>query len=369
MTSEPVLSPRALNRATLQRQLLLEPSKLSVTAAVEHLVGLQHQAPNAPYFALRARLAHFDAQALTSLMQQRKLVRCAMMRSTLHLVSARDVLALRPTLQAVQKRGLLASRGRDLKELDLDAVAEAGNQLLCAKPLNSNQLGKALAERWPARDATSLAMAVRALHALVHVPPAGSWNSFQNAVLLPAPAWLGNPMTTDDAPDKMVLRYLAAFGPATGPDITTWSGLTGVAETLALLGPRLRRYRDEQGRVLHDLKRATLPDPDTPAPVRLLGEFDNLVLSHADRSRLMDDARRPHIVTFNGQVRSLVLIDGRVQGTWKIARPKAGAELAIEPFRKLSTAEREAVTAEANAVLDFAAADTPRRTVSFAKPS
>lgn len=366
-TAEPVLKLRALNRATLQRQMLLERSRHSIPTAVEHLVGLQHQAPNAPYFALWTRLARFDAPALTTLMQQRRLVRCAMMRGTLHLVSARDLLALRPVLQPVLKRALYASHGRHLQELDLHALADAGRALLCAQPLNSGELGKALAEHWPGRDSNALAMGVRTAEALVHVPPAGTWDSHQNAVLLPAQAWLGQPLAGSDSPDKIVLRYLSAFGPASAQDIATWSGLKGLAETLERLSPRLRRYRDEQGRVLHDLQRTPLPDPDTPAPVRLLGEFDNLVLSHADRRRVLAEEHRSRVMTVNGQVRGCVLVDGFVQGTWKLVRDKQQAELVVEPFRQLKAAERDAVSAEAQRTLAFAAGDAAQQRVQFAR--
>ncbi|MBX3621565.1 MAG: AlkZ family DNA glycosylase [Rhizobacter sp.] len=368
-TPEPVLSRRALNRATLQRQLLLERSTLAIPAAVERLAGLQHQTPNAPYFALHARLSHFDAAALTTLMTRRRLVRCAAMRSTLHLLSARDLLAWRRALDPTLRRALLASHGRHLKGLDLDAVAAAGRALLCAQPHTLGQLGQALAARWAGHDANALAVAVRCTEALVHVPPAGTWNSFRNALLLPADAWLGRPLEADAAPDAMVLRYLAAFGPASAADIATWSGLGALAEVLQRLAPRLRRYRDDDGRLLYDLRRTSLPDADTPAPVRLLGEFDNLVLSHADRRRLLADEHRPQVMSINGLVRPCVLVDGEVQGTWKLDRAGREATLVVTPFRRLRPAERAAVQAEAQRTLAFAAVESARHRIRITKAS
>jgi hypothetical protein len=366
-SEEPVLSLQALNRATLQRQLLLSRSPLSPAAAVERLAGLQHQSPNAPYWALWARLQRFDVGTLTRLMAERRLLRIALMRSTLHLVSAGDLLAFRPVLRHVMMRALMASHGRHLKGVDLEALAEEGRRLLCAEPLTLGQLGQRLAERWPGHDTNALAVAARCAEPLVHVPPAGSWNHFQNAWLLPADVWLNKPLPSDTSPDALILRYLAAFGPASAADIGTWSGLTALQEPLQRLAPRLRRFRDEEGRLLHDLPRAPRPDPDTPAPVRLIGEFDNLVLSHADRRRVMDEGDRTRIITANGQVMPCVLIDGRVAGTWKIASARRTATLTLTPLRTWTSQEREAVRPEAERALAFAAPEADRRQVDVAR--
>lgn len=364
-SAEPVLSLRTLNRATLQRQLLLSRARLAPTTAVERLAGLQHQSPNAPYWALWARLEGFSAPALTRLMAQRRLLRCAVMRGTLHLLSARDLLSWRPRVQPVLMRALLGNHGRHLQGLDLQALGQEGRALLCAEPLNLGQLGKRLAEGRPGRDSNALGVAVRCAEPLVHVPPAGTWESFQNAVLLPADVWLNEPLGHETSPDPMILRYLAAFGPASAQDIATWSGFGALQEALERLAPELRRYRDEEGRLLFDLRRARLPASDTPAPVRLTGEFDNLVLSHADRRRLLDDEHRPRVMTVNGLVRPCVLVDGRVQGLWKIETGKAGATLTVTPFRRFSSEERREIEHEAERALAFGAAQSEKRQVRF----
>jgi hypothetical protein len=364
--AEPVLGQRALNRATLQRQLLLARAKLAPTAAVEHLAGLQHQSPNAPYWALWARLEGFRAEALTRLMVQRRLLRCAAMRGTLHLLSARDLLSWRPRVQTMLMRALMSNHGRHLQGLDLAELGWEGRVLLCGEPLNLGQLGQRLAEQRPGRDTNALAVAVRCAQPLVHVPPAGTWDSFQNAVLLPADVWLGQPLGRETLPDPMILRYLAAFGPATAQDITTWSGIGAMQEALERLAPRLRRYRDEDGRLLLDLRNAHLPDADTPAPVRLTGEFDNLVLSHADRRRLLDDEHRGRIMTINGLVRPCVLVDGRVQGIWKIETGKAVATLTVTPFRRFSAEEQREISQEAERALSFGAPAGVKHGVRFA---
>jgi hypothetical protein len=360
---EPVLSLRALNRATLQRQMLLARSPLTPLAAVAQLAGLQHQSPNAPYWALWARLQRFDIATLTGLMAKKQLLRVALMRGTLHLVTAGDLLAWRPVLQHVLMRALQANHGRYLKGVDLAALAAEGRRLLCAEPLTLGQLGQRLAEHWPGHDTNALGVAMRCAEPLVHVPPAGSWNDFRNAWLLPADVWLQKPLGTGTTPDTLILRYLAAFGPASAQDIGTWSGLTALQEALQRLAPKLRRFRDEDGRLLVDLPRAPRPDPDTPAPVRLLGEFDNLVLSHADRRRLMDEEHRTRIITTNGQVMPCVLVDGRVSATWKIETGKAAATLTVKPLRPLTRAEREAIRPEAERALAFAAPAAPRHQV------
>lgn len=363
--AEPVLSPRALNRATLQRQLLLSRARVTPAAAVERLAGLQHQSPNAPYWALWARLEGFDPQALTTLMTRKRLLRCAAMRGTLHLLSARDLLAWRPRVQAMLMRALMSNHGRHLQGLDLAEVGWEGRVLLCAEPLNLGQLGTRLAERWPGHDTNALAVAVRCAQALVHVPPAGTWDSFQNALLLPADVWLGKPLGHETTPDPMILRYLAAFGPASAPDIATWGGFGALQEALARLAPKLRRYRDEDGRLLFDLRTARLPDADTPAPVRLTGEFDNLVLSHADRRRLVDDEHRGRLMTVNGLVRPCVLVDGRVQAIWKLEVGKAATTLTVTPFRRFNAEEQRDITEEAGRALAFAAGPGAKGQVRF----
>ncbi|SFK47817.1 winged helix DNA-binding domain-containing protein [Lysobacter sp. cf310] len=342
------LDTRALNRALLQRQSLLRPSSESPLAMIERLGGLQAQAPNPPYLGLWSRLAAFRPQQLTELMQGRQVVRATMMRGTLHLVSARDYLDWRATLQPMLRRLFLQSdQGRAVQGMDLDALGAAGLTLLARASLNATELGAALQPQWPQRDAAAMARWVRGVEPLIHVPPAGIWDSHRPAAFAPAAHWLGQPLSADDASEAMVLRYLAAFGPATAQDIAAWSGLQGVRAIVERLRPRLRTYRNAAGATLFDPVDAPAPEPDAPAPPRLLADFDNLLLAHADRSRIFDERHKAAVFTRNGIVRATVLIDGYVAGTWSMERGKDAATIAIVPFASLSKPQRAALDEQA----------------------
>ena len=351
-----VLSLRALNRATLARQMLLERRKLSVVQAVERLAGLQAQAPNPPYVGLWSRLEGFRREQLTEALKQRRIVRMSTMRATLHLMAARDALAWRPLLEPVHRRGLLGNHTRALEGIDHAAVVGAGRALLDESPLTSSELGQALAARWKDREPASLAALIRNNLPLVHLPPAGSWNSHQGAQLQPIGHWLGESAADVAAAtqDDLLLRYLAAFGPATLADAGAWSGLTGWKAVAERLRPQLRVFTGAQGQELFDLPRAPRPDPDTPAPPRLVAEWDNLLLSHVDRSRVMSEAHRARVFTVNGIVRGTVLLDGFVAGVWKIERAKHAATVVLEPFARWSKADRLGVQEEAMRLLAFA---------------
>lgn len=268
--ASPILSKRALNRALLARQLLLKRSDMPVHQAAQHLVGLQAQAPNPPYVALWTRLQNFRHEELSRLIMDRSIVRIALMRSTIHLVTAEDCLTLRPVLQSVQDRALKGTFGKKLAELDLDALAAAGRALLEAQPLTFSELGKRLQEQWPQSDATALAQAVRCSLPLVQVPPRGIWGASGQAAHTTAEAWLGRPLPQGQDPEAMLLRYLAAFGPASVKDMQVWSGLTRLREVVERLRPSLLSFRDKQGNELFDLPDAPRPDPLAPATPRFL---------------------------------------------------------------------------------------------------
>jgi hypothetical protein len=347
-----VLSTRALNRALLERQLLLERRALPVGAAVEHLVGLQAQSPMTSYFGLWSRLAAFEPGELAGLMENRGAVRISLMRSTIHLVTARDCLALRPVLQEVQDRNLYVGSpyGRRLDGIDIDELVGTGRALLDESPLTPGELGRALHERWPAHDAEALAYGVRNLAALVQVPPRGVWGKTGQTRLAPAESWLGAPLGTDTNPDAMILRYLAAFGPATAADVATWSGLTGVAGHMDRLRPELRTFSDERGRELFDVADGPLPDPDTPAPPRFLPEYDNSFLAHADRSRITPERRLEGLVGTRP-----LLVDGFVRGTWSIEKRGRGAvALVVYLGARTSKRERAAIAREGARLIEFA---------------
>ena len=351
-----VLTLRALNRALLARQLLLHRSPMSAEQAIEALVGLQAQSPNPPYIALWTRLEGFTADALGQLLLDRRVVRVALMRSTIHLVTAADCLMLRPLVQPVLDRELRGSaHGRNLAGVDVDEVVTAGRALVDERPLTGTALGELLRARWPDRYARSLAYTVRNRIPLVHIPPRGIWGKAGQPVVTSAEAWLGRPL--DDAPsiDTLILRYLGAFGPATVQDIQSWSGLARLREHVERLRSQLAVLRDENDTELFDLPDAPRPDPDTPSPPRFLGEFDNVLLSHADRRRIIPSDHRRRIATSNGMVPGAVLVDGFLRGTWRVVRQRRQATLVVQPFERFRKTDQRALADEGARLLEFVA--------------
>jgi hypothetical protein len=366
--SRAVLSRRALNRATLARQLLLRRADLSVSDAVAHLAGMQAQTPHTWYVGLWSRLARFRPEAVADLLTNRQLVRLALLRSTIHLVTAADCLAWRPIIQPVLERGMNSNFGKHLVGLDRDAFVAAGRALVDERPLTFAALGTRLAEQWPGRDQAALAQALRAWVPLVQVPPRGIWGRSGPIAHTSAEAWLGAEVSSAPAPQHMIQRYLAAFGPATVKDIQTWSGLTRLRAVVDALRPELVIFRDEQGQELFDLPSAPRPDPATPAPPRFLYDFDNLLLSHADRSRVITADYRRQVYEPHGPVPQLVLIDGFTSGDWKVTRERDTAMLTIRPFIHLSAQDTTALTEEGARLLDFVAADAATHDVQVTAP-
>jgi Winged helix DNA-binding domain len=363
-----VLGLRALNRATLERQLLLRRAKLPVPQAIERLVGLQAQTPHSWYVGLWTRLDGFGAEHAAELLDRREVVRIALMRSTIHLVTARDCLALRPLVQRVIERSMSGNFGKRLAGLDREALAAAGRGLVDERPLTFAELGKRLAEQWPDRDPAALVQGVRAWVPLVQVPPRGIWGRSGPIAHTSAEAWLGRPLSPDPSLEDLVLRYLGAFGPATVKDMQTWSGLTRLREVTDRLRPRLVGFRDEHGRELFDLPGAPRPDPDTPAPPRFLYDYDNLLLSHADRSRFVTDEYVEQGFAMDGPMPSIVLLDGFTNGTWKITSHRGRATLAIQPFKRLTRQDTAALSAEGARLLGFAAAGADIHDIHMAPP-
>ena len=364
-----VLGRRALNRALLERQMLLRRQEISVLGAIEHLAGMQAQEPQAPYVGLWARLEGFDPGELSALISTRRAVRASLMRSTIHLVSVRDCHTMRPLMQPVLSRAFSGSPfRRELEGLDLDALLAAGRELLEERPRTRAELGRTLGERWPGRDPQSLAQAVTFLTELVQVPPRGLWGESGQATWTTAEFWLGRPLDPDPSPDETLMRYLGAFGPATVADARAWSGLPGLREVFDRLRPRLVTFRDERGRELFDLPGAPLPDPDTPAPPRFLAEFDNALLSHADRSRIISEEHRKQL--FNDRMMRGVLLDGYACGSWRLERSRERTTLVVEPFEPLAAEDRDALAAEGERLLRFLAQPISAEAleVRFAEP-
>ncbi|MGP4021049.1 winged helix DNA-binding domain-containing protein [Saccharopolyspora sp. 5N708] len=352
------VSLRGLNRATLDRQLLLRRSERSAVAAIEHLVGMQAQAPFPPYFGLWTRLSRFEPDDLAQRLLDRSVVRIVLMRGTVHLVTAADCLLLRPLAQPIMDRELRSDTrfSAGIAGLDHAEIAAAGRELLDERPRTAAQLRPLLAERWPGRDPASLVQAVRNLLPLVQIPPRAVWGRSGQPTFATAETWLGRPLATDPALGDVLRRYLAAFGPATVVDMQTWSGLKGLKEVVSRLD--LRSVRDETGRELFDLPDAPLPDPEVPAPPRFLPPFDNLLLAHRDRTRVMQENDRKRLFDVkNGVLPGTFLVDGFLRGTWQLSRQQDTATLLVEPYRKLSEVDSDAVAREGHQLLAFAEPD------------
>ncbi len=328
------VTTRQLNRTTLARQLLVKRSVMSALDAIEHLVGMQAQAPLAPYFGLWSRLEHFTADDLSQLLLDRLAVRVVVMRGTIHLVSAADCHSLRPLMQPIMDRDLRtnAAHARALAGVDLVRLEHVAGELLAASPLTPKDLGARLAPDFPTIAPASLAHAARDLLSLVQVPPRAVWGKSGQPRLTTASAWLGAPSADLATIDEMVVRYLNAYGPALVNDIQAWCGLTRLREVTDRLGTALRTYRDEDGGELLDVADGTLIDDDVPAPVRMLAEYDNIVLSHADRRRMMTDETRAWMFAApNGIIPRALLVDGFVAGTWKITSTKNDTIVDVHP--------------------------------------
>jgi hypothetical protein len=348
-----VLDRRTLNRTLLARQLLLERVSPAVPDTIEHLVGMQAQVPRDPYITLWSRLRAFQPTDLERLFLDRAVVRMTLMRTTLHLVTARDAVQLRPAMQDVCARSFASSPfRRDVEGLDLDEVRDAGMEILGAETLTTAELGRRLAQRWPDRPANSLAYVVRYLLPVVQVPPRGLLSSTAAPRLAPVATWLGvdgASLRRPAAADEILLRYLRAFGPATTADVRTWSWLTAVKPVIDRLRPALRLYRDEAGRQLYDVEEGIFESGDVPAPVRFLGEYDNAFLSHADRSRITGD----HKWGAGWVGRGAILVDGFLAGAWSIDGTKDHATVRIEPLEPLPSSVEDEVVAEARALGSF----------------
>lgn len=354
-----ILSDAQLNRATLARQHLLERSRTTVPRMVEHLVGLQAQEPLDPYVALWSRLSDFEPGKLGRLIERGDLVRLTLMRGTIHLVTARDAWALRPLVQPVLER-MLGSWKRGLEGVNLDQLAAKGAAILADKPLTYAELGKRLAPLWPNSDPDGLYRAVQVRVPLVQVPPRGVWGRSGSAKHAPLVARNAKEPGPPLNLEGLILRYLAAFGPASVQDAQAWCGLTRLATVFDQLGARLDRFSSPEGTPLYDVPTAPRPEADTPAPPRFLPVYDNLVLGFRNRSRVLG-ARVP-VFPSNTWVR-FVLIDGRLGATWQIQRGKDEAVLILKPFVHLSRDDRASLRDEGSRLLDWMAPAAGERKV------
>jgi hypothetical protein len=348
------LSLRDLNRATLARQCLLERAALDPVAAVERLGGLQAQEAKPAFQALWTRLAGFERAQLAGALAAGDVVRATMMRATLHLVSAGDYAALRAALQPMLTAAMdaiLRQRGA----VDLDAVVPAARALLEQGPRTFNELRAELAGQFPDTEIRALGYAVRMQLPLLVEPTADRWS-------FPADARFGlaaAPLAPPDLP-ALVRRHLGAFGPASVADIQAWSGLKGLKAAVESIAGELVAFKHGR-RTLYDLPGAPRPGADVPAPPRLLPEFDSLLLAHQDRTRIITDERRKALATRNLRIQATFLVDGVVAGSWSVKTARGAATLTLSAFEPLAADVKDALAAEAEALLAFTHDDaTPR---------
>jgi hypothetical protein len=358
------ISNRALNRATLARQMLLARAKTTALDAIERLAGMQAQVARPPFIGLWTRLAKFDRADLLVLIHTKKVVRVTAMRATLHLMTAGDYVKLRGALQPALTRGLMAIAKSRNTAIDLDRIGAEGRAFFGKRPAPFDAMRDVLKRKFPTADERALGYVIRCSVPLVQVPDESRWGFPAACDFALADTWLGRTVPAGDAPaHALVMRYLAAFGPASVADAQAWSALRGLREVFEELRPKLVTLYDGRNRELFDLPDAPRPDPDTPAPVRFLPDFDNLILSHDDRTRVVAAEHRPFITTKNLLVPGTFLVDGMVAGTWKIERKKQTATLAIQPFGKLAKKAQAELDAEGQALLTFVEPDAGTREV------
>ena len=335
-----LLSARALNRTLLHRQGLLARSGQDPLEVIEHLVGLQAQESLAPYLSLGARLHDFDPTPVSDALGDRALVRLLVMRGTIHLLTPDDALTLRQFTQSAHDRERRSSQNtRPALHLDPDRFDAAVREVLGDGPLPVKALGLALARHFPDTPPIALAHLARVNLPLAQLPPRGQWQASGGVVYQLVDRWLDRPLLTPD-PAAVVRRYLSAFGPATAADVTTWSGVPGMPGVLAEMD--LVEHRDDTGKVLYDVPDGEIVE-DAPAPVRLLGGYDNVWLSHAARDRVTTPEKRRRWMGLNGGVASAVFVDGLLEGLWKVVE---GRPVVLEEFRTLTRAERRDLDAE-----------------------
>ncbi|HEY7284656.1 MAG TPA: winged helix DNA-binding domain-containing protein [Vicinamibacterales bacterium] len=356
----PPLDVATLNRTLLARQHLLKRSRLSVLDTLSHLVGMQAQIPNSPYVGLWSRLAGFRHHQLADLITDRQAVRIALMRNTLHLVTADDCLTIRPVVQPVLSRAY-----RKADEVTLRAMIAAGRDVLESKPLTNIEIGRLLKKQFPRHDPMVLGYAIRDNLALVQIPPRGLWGQTCAATLTPVDLWLGRPLVVSSTPDELIMRYLKAFGPASVADIQAWSGLPRLKGDVERLRPRLRVHRDERGRELFDVPNGKLSRATGSAPVRFLPEYDNVLVAYADRSRIIPQQHQPRVMKQLG--RAPVLVGGFVRASWRVVITGRSATLEIQAFDGIVRRHRDALESEGLRLLRFVAGDAaPRVTFTTA---
>ncbi|UJR82004.1 winged helix DNA-binding domain-containing protein [Sandaracinus amylolyticus] len=365
-SNAPVLSRRAVGRATLARQMLLEREKTSTLDAIERLIGVQAQLPRPPFVGLWSRVEGFRREDLADLLRRREVVRATSLRTTLHLMSARDYVALRGVIAPVLARALASITKARGATLDVDQLVAEARPFFAAEPRDFEAVRAHLAALHPDADDRAMGYAIRTSLPLVQVPTDDAWSFPAQADFALADAWLGTTIDArETAPDALVRRYLAAYGPASVADAQAWTGLGGLRPTFDAMKDELRVLADERGRELFDLEDAPRPGEDASAPLRFLPEWDGAIVARADE-RFVAAEHRQHVFLSALRVAPTVLIDGVVAATWKIDRKKTGATLTVTPFDTIAKKVRPELEQEADALLAFHEPDAPKRELKIA---
>jgi hypothetical protein len=361
------LSDRALGRALLARQHLLERMRRSAREVIEHLVVLQAQVPGDPYVALWTRIVDLDPAEPSGMLERRETVRAPLHRATIHLATADDALAMypliRPVLERMYRSGSPFGRALAAEGTDPAPAMVLASELLAERPYTRAQLRAVFAERFPDADANALSYAATLLLPLVQSTPRGLWQRSSGPAFARLDAWLGREIPATGDIDALVRRYLGAFGPASAMDMQAWCGLTRLGEVFERLRPELVTFRAGSGRELFDLPEAPRPDPETPAPVRFLPQYDNVLLGHADRSRIVppEVLGRPYPQLWVGSF----LVDGLASGLWRIEDRTSPVRMELEVVRPIADAERDELVAEGERLLVFLRPGTDSRSVVF----
>lgn len=344
---------RALNRALLARQMLLAREQTSAIGAIERLMGMQAQQIRPPFVGLWTRLQDFDRESLVELLRQRKAVRATLMRGTLHIVSSKDYLNFRTAIQPALTAGMRAILKTRDALFDQSAVVDAASRCFAQRSQTFVEVRTALAAQFPGVDERSMGYLARTCIPLI-MEPDDSEFAFAASRFFSAESWLGRPISAKECTADLVLRYLAAFGPATIADAQAWSSIPNLAPVFAALRPRLVTFPRPRKSELFDLPRAPRPHEDVPAPIRFVPAFDNLILSHADRTRIIADEHRARVSTKNLQILATFLIDGFVAGTWEIQETKKKASLTMSPFAAVPRNVKSELVHEAEKLVRFA---------------
>jgi Winged helix DNA-binding domain len=336
---ERTLTQRALNRALLARQRLLERDRSTIPRLLERIGGLQAQYAPSMYIGLWSRLDGFARDDLTRALERKRVVQGTLMRQTIHLVSVRDYWPFALAIRDTRREWWLKAHKDGPSAREMADAAKRLRRALVDGPLRRSELDQLVGAGAVGVNGVGMWLD------LVRVPPAGTWERRRADLYAAAEEWIGAPSSSsaDDACEHLVQRYFSGFGPASRKDIADWAGLPLKQVASVLEQMRLRRFRDEAGTELYDLPRAPLPDPDTTAPVRFLPVWDATLLAHARSTGILPEEHRAKVFnTKTPQSVQTFLVDGIVSGTWTHEKGR----IRLQPFGRLDSSARRRLNEE-----------------------